>query len=142
MVSNKALRSLWAIACLCGAAVPSRGLSGAWPGEYTVDRQDAAGTLTLSTPYYTFRHDLKHGAELSLVAYQHGSSPNLLVNPMDASVVTPDGESFRAQNDTAPEVVVERSGKARVVRVASRLLSADGKDSGIRLRTRYEYRWG
>jgi len=133
---------IWVAACILGAAGPVRSQSGAWPGEYTVDRQDAAGTLTLSTPYYTFRHDLKRGAEISLVAYTHGSSANLLVKPMDAHVVTSDSERFNAQNDASPEVVLEKSGKARVVLVTSRLLSAKGKDSGIRLRTRYEYRWG
>jgi hypothetical protein len=133
---------LWAAAWLLGVAGPVRGQSGTWPGEYTVERQDAAGTLTLSTPYYTFRHDPKRGAEISLVAYTHGSSKNLLVRAIDASAGTPDGETFHSQNDASPEVVLDRSGKARVVRVTCRLLSAKGKDSGIRLRTRYEYRWG
>jgi len=123
-------------------AVPVFGQSGTWPGDYVVERQDAAGTLTLSTPYYKFRHDLKRGGEISLVAYTHGSSPNLLLEPVDASVGTPDGVTFHARNDASPEVVLEKSGKARIVLVTCRLLSAKGKDSGIRLRTRYEYRWG
>ncbi|MCZ2149836.1 MAG: DUF6259 domain-containing protein [Bryobacterales bacterium] len=133
---------LWAAACMLGIAGPVRGQQGTWPGEYRVERRDAAGTLALSTPYYTFRHDLKRGAEISVVAYTHGSSTNLLVKPIDAYVATAEGESFHSQNDASPEVVLDSSGKARVVRVTSRLLSAKGKDSGIRLRTRYEYRWG
>lgn len=128
--------------CLFSLAPLARGQSGTWPGDYAVDRQDAAGTLTLSTPYYTFRHDLKHGGELSLVSLTHGSSPNLLVKPMNASVATPDGEIFQALQDPSPNVAVEQSGKARIVLVTCRLLSSNGKDSGIRLRTRYEYRWG
>ena len=132
---------IWAAACIFTAA-PVCGQTGTWPGEYTVERQDAAATLSVATPYYTFRHDLKRGAEISLIALTHGSSPNLLVKPLDASVATADGESFSAQNDASPEVAVEKSGKARVVLVTCRLLSASGKDSGIVLRTRYEYRWG
>ena len=142
MSPRNSSRYLWAAACILSIAGPVRGQSGTWPGEYTVERQDAAGTLTLSTPYYTFRHDLKRGAEISLVAYTHGSSPNLLVKPIDAYVETPDGEYFNTQNDASPEVVLENSGKTRVVLITSRLLSAKGKDSSVRLRTRYEYRWG
>jgi hypothetical protein len=138
-----AIRSAAVAVCLLGLAAPVFGQSGTSPGEYSVDRQDAAGTLTLSTPYYTFRHDLKRGAEISFVAYTHGSSPNLLVKPLNAHVETPDGDRFSAQNDASPDVALEQpAGRARVVRVTSRLLSAKGKDSGIRLRTRYEYRWG
>jgi hypothetical protein len=142
MSPKSATRHAWAVACVLGIALPVCGQTGTWPGEYTVDRQDAAGTLTLSTPFYTFRHDLKHGAEISLVALTHGAAPNLLVKPVDASIETADGERFSARNDAAPEVTIDKSGKGRVVLVTSRLSSAKGKDSGIRLRTRYEYRWG
>lgn len=135
-------RILWLAASILAISAPAAGYSGAWPGEYTVERREAAGTLTLSTPYYTFRHDLKHGAELSLIAYTHGSSPNLLVKPVDASIATAGSGLFSARNDAAPEVAIENRGKSRVVRVAARLISAEGKDSGIRLLTRYEYRWG
>ncbi len=90
MSPRNLIRYLRAAACILSVAGPVCGQSGTWPGEYTVERQDAAGTLTLSTPYYTFRHDLKRGAEISLVAYTHGSSPNLLVKPIDAYVGTPD----------------------------------------------------
>ena len=142
MSPGNAIRSAGVAACLLSFGESVCGQSGTWPSEYTVERQNAAGTLTLSTPYYTFRHDLKRGAEISLVAYTHGSSPNLLVKPIDAHAVTSDGELFSAQNDASPEVVLEKSDKARIVLVTCRLVSARGTDSGIRLRTRYEYRWG
>jgi hypothetical protein len=142
MFSKNLLRNLPVAACIFSIALPVCGQSGPWPGEYTVERQDAAGTLTLSTPYYTFHHDLKRGAEISLVAYTHGRSPNLLVKPADAGVRTAEGEYFSSGSDTSPEVALEQSGKARVVLVTCRLLGAKGKDSGIRLWTRYEYRWG
>ncbi|MBI4890631.1 MAG: hypothetical protein HY821_08390 [Acidobacteria bacterium] len=129
-------------AALCLLSFPAFAQSSTWPGAYEVSRQDSAGTLTLSTPYYTFQHDLKHGAEISVVSLKHGAAKNLLVKPVNALIAMPDGESFQSQNDSAPEVAVEDSGKARIVRVTARLLSANGKDSGIRLRTRYEYRWG
>ncbi|MCC6344176.1 MAG: hypothetical protein IT166_18380 [Bryobacterales bacterium] len=130
----------WAAACLLSIAGTVRAQSGTWPVAYRVERQP--GTLTLSTPYYTFRHDLKRGAEISMVAYTHGASKNLLVKPVDAYVGTAEGETFHSQYDASPEVALDSLGKARVVRVTCRLLSAKGKDSGIRLRTRYEYRWG
>lgn len=121
-------------------AAAAFGQSGTWPGEYTVER--GAGRLTLATSYYTFRHDEARGGEISVVSLRHGRAANLLVKPFNAQVVTAGGESYQAQNDGAPEVVVERAGKWPVVRVTSRLKSAKGEDSGIRLRTRYEYRWG
>ncbi len=130
------------LAGLCLLSLPLFAQSSTWPGAYTVDRQDSAGTLTLSTPYYTFQHDLKHGAEISIVSLKHGAAKNLLVKPVNAFITMAGGESFHSQNDAAPDVAVEDSGKARVVRVTARLLNAQGQDSGIRLRTRYEYRWG
>lgn len=142
MFSKRAFRNAWAAACLLGGAAVVCGQSGTYPGEYAVERHETAGMLTLSTPYYTFRHDLKHGAEISLVALNYGAAKNLLVKPLNAYVVTAEGESFHAQNDASPEVVVEKLAKARIVRVTARLVSAKGRDSGIRLRTRYEYRWG
>lgn len=142
MSPKNLIRYLALAACSLGITEPVWSQPGHWPGEYKVERQDAAGTLTLSTPYYTFRHDLKRGAEISLIAYTHGRSRNLLVKPVDAGVRMAGGDFFSAGNDSAPEVSVEKSGKAQVVLVNCRLLDAKGRDSGLRLRTRYEYRWG
>lgn len=133
-------RTVFFSLCAAWTIAPAGGQSGTWPGEYRVDRQ--AETLTLATPYSSFRHDLKRGGEIAAVALRHGAAANLLVKPFNATVTTADGESYQAQNDAAPEVSVEAAGKAQVVRVSSRLMSGKGVDSGIRLRTRYEYRWG
>ena len=43
---------------LVGAGPEGKG-AGTWPERYSVRHDDAAGSLTLSTPYYTVQQDLK-----------------------------------------------------------------------------------
>lgn len=59
---------------------------GTWPQEYSVQRDDAAGRLVLSTPYYSVTHDLKRGGAIVEIRYTHGSASNLLMEPIAASV--------------------------------------------------------
>ena len=42
-------------------------LPSAWPQAYSVQRNQAAGLLTLSTPYYTVQHDMKRGGAISSI---------------------------------------------------------------------------
>jgi len=60
--------------------------NGRSPLPYDVIRNDAAGTLTLSTPFYTFRHNLKKGGALDMIRLTHGRAENLLVTPIEAGV--------------------------------------------------------
>ena len=40
---------------------PTRNKGSGWPQAYAVQRDDAAGILTLRTPYYIVEQDLKQG---------------------------------------------------------------------------------
>ncbi|MCE5272093.1 hypothetical protein LLH00_12525 [bacterium] len=42
-------------------AVENQAANGCWPQPYAVNRDEAAGVLRLSTPYYTIEHDLRPG---------------------------------------------------------------------------------
>ena len=134
---------------------PAAAQRGWWPREYQV--AESAGKLTLTTPYYRFEHDLKKGGAITAVSLTHGRAANLLLRPMEArlGLVLPaePGEAadrrrvpprsiFSDLNDPAPKVSRSREGKAEVVRVDAALLRADGHDSGVRVRTTYNYRWG
>ncbi len=125
------------------------------PQPYTVQRDDAAGTLTLATPYYAVQHDLKKGGAISRIHYTHGQAENLLLRPLVASVQVrgdePAGEirgRERRQRvytdvaDASPAVSTAKNGKWDVVTVAGKLLNHDGQDSGIVSTTTYTYRWG
>ena len=90
-------------------------LRGWWSQEYTVHRDDAKGTLVLSTPYYKILHDLKKGGAISKISLTHGKAENLLVQPIETSVqLVSKGEPgaerdartrliFRDINDTTPQ---------------------------------------
>jgi hypothetical protein len=117
-----------------------------WPRDYTVARDDAAGRLVISTPYYEVVHDLKSGGAISAVRYRHGRAENLLVRPIGAEVEDGAGTTFSDLHDVSPRVSHERvareHGPTEVVSVESALLDGKGRASGVRLRTAYEYRWG
>lgn len=130
---------------------------GNWPQEYSIHRDDAAGRLVLSTPYYSVVHDLKHGGVISRVSYTHGAASNLLVRPIATSIrlaaiklshhVTkrgqvPPPEVLSDVHDSEASVSVARSGKWQTVTVDATLRTADGRDKGVRTKTTYNYRWG
>jgi hypothetical protein len=137
--------------------VPAQAPKGNWPQDYTVRRDDAAGELILSTPYYSVVHDLRAGGVIRRISYTHGQAPNLLLNPLAASVqpaapklpehVTKE-ENARLPapqsdvHDPTPEVSVSKAGRWPVVTVEAALRATDGASAGIRTRTAYEYRWG
>jgi len=127
----------------CGAA-PADEPRGWQPQAYEVKRDDTAGTLTLSTPFYTFRHDLKKGGALDLVRCTHGKAENLLLRPVEAGVQVAGegGGYFSDLADAAPKVTVGRDGTAASVSVECSLRDGAGRETGITVRTVYEYRWG
>ena len=129
---------------LCASAQPQSQPRGWQPQAYDVSRDAASGTLTLSTPFYTFRHNLKKGGALDLVRLTYGKAENLLVSPIESGVQVAGegGGSFTDLNDPSPNVSHERNGTAEIVTVECSLRDSRGRDTGITIRTVYEYRWG
>jgi len=129
-------------------------LKGHWPQKTSVSRNDDAGTLTLSTPYYAVTHDLKKGGAISKIVYPHGKVANLLVKPIetsiqieDKSVIAPySGPSslpiYSDLNDVSPEISLRSSEEEEIVIVRCHLMDDSGKDSNIVVQTTYAYRWG
>ncbi|HUZ47255.1 MAG TPA: DUF6259 domain-containing protein [Terriglobia bacterium] len=130
---------------------------GAWPQEYSVHQDEAAGHLTLSTPYYSVLHDLKQGGAIARINYTHGQASNLLVQPMGASIKlaaekasrTLPGERqfhrpevFSDLHDSSPSVSVAKSGKWQILNIEAVLRTPSGRDIGVRTKTTYVYRWG
>jgi len=130
-----------------------------WPQDYTVRRDDAAGKLILSTPYYTIQHDLKRGGAIEKINLTHGKAPNLILQPLETSVrlklasspvpsdtAAPRGarvqDTFSDLNAKSPSVVQAKDGRTVVVTVETPLLSREGKASGVMAKTVYTYRWG
>ena len=60
--------------------------SSTWPQDYSVKRDNAAGTLVLDTPFYAIEHDLKTGGVISRITLAHGKAANLLVRPIATRV--------------------------------------------------------
>jgi len=130
-----------------------------WPQEYLVRRDDAAGKLILSTPYYTIQHDLKKGGAIEKISLTHGKAPNLILRPLEtfiqlkmessplpAAPATPPGEriedTFSGLIAASPSIVQTKDGKSVIVTVESPLLDRVGKPSGVILKTVYTYKWG
>ena len=113
-----------------------------WPQAYSVQRNKAAGLLTLSTPYYTVQHDLKQGGALSSIRLTHGKASNLLVLPFETRVQDASGNPYSDLAEPAPRVTTRHDGLNEFVTVESNLRDARGKQSGVSVKTVYEYRWG
>ena len=113
-----------------------------WPQAYTVRRNDGAGTLALSNPYYTVQHDLKNGGGVSLIQLTYGRASNLLVRPLESRVTDASGKVFSDLRDHAPRVTVQQDGLIEIVTVECQLKDAQGRSSGIDVKTSYSYRWG
>jgi hypothetical protein len=113
-----------------------------WPQPYSVERNEASGILVLRTPYYAIEHDLKRGGAISRIALTRGKAANLLVKPIETRVQDEQGVVFSDVNDSAATVSCAREGDSELVTVVSQLTGADGKASGIRVKTALQYRWG
>ncbi len=126
-----------------------------WPQGYSVKNDAAAGVLTLSTPFYSFTHDLHRGGALSAIRLTHGRAENLLAAPAGCGLTladSPAGESENAVereshrytdlNCKSPQIKVETLGKDVSVTVECPLLDTAGKACGVSVRTRWLYRWG
>ena len=113
-----------------------------WPQEYTVQRDDAAGTLVLRTPYYTIEHDLKRGGAIRRITLVHGKAPNLLVAPVASRVRDESGVVLDDLHDAAAKVTHRREGLNAIVTVESTLAGAPGQTAAPRVKSVYEYRWG
>src|SRR5208337_3007204 len=124
------------------AAEPPQALSSTWPQAYSVQRDQAAGLLSLSTPYYTVQHDLKRGGAIASIRLTHGKASNLLVLPFETRVQDVSGKLYSDLAEPAPRVTTRQDGLTEWVTVESDLRDAQGKPSGVRVKTDYEYRWG
>jgi len=117
-------------------------LPSTWPRAYLLQRDRAAGTLTLSTPFYTVGHDLKKGGAISSIRLTHGQASNLLVRPIETRVQDIAGNHYSDLVRPASRVSTRKKGLNSIVSVEAKLVDEQGKDSGIRVITVYEYRWG
>jgi hypothetical protein len=125
-----------------GAAPAGASSAGTWPEEYSVQRDDAAGVLTLRTPYYTVQHALKQGGAIASIRLTHGKATNLLVHPIETRVRSEDGTVFADVKDANARVSHRRDGLTEIVTVEGALVDQSGRRSEIRVRTVFEYRWG
>ncbi|MBM4089592.1 MAG: hypothetical protein FJ276_09205 [Planctomycetes bacterium] len=130
----------WMPALFGADAVPRR--SSTWPREYTIQRDESAGILALGTPYYRVEHDLKKGGAISRISLVNGRAANLLVRPVEARIQDANGVVLADSGDAAPVVTQRQEGLGAVVTVDCALVGDNGMSSGIRVKTRYTYRWG
>jgi hypothetical protein len=117
-------------------------LPSTWPQAYSVQRDKAAGLLTLSTPYYSVEHDLKKGGAVSCIRLTYGRITNLLVRPFETRVRDAAGRLYSDLAEPSPRVTTRHDGLREFVTVEGALRDAQGKPSGIHVKTVYEYRWG
>ncbi|MCW5980404.1 MAG: hypothetical protein KIT09_20140 [Bryobacteraceae bacterium] len=145
-----------AAALLTAPATAQQGTTrGWWPQECTVQRDAAAGKLTVATRYYAFEHDLKRGGAIARIQLTHGRASNLLVRPIESTVQlasepgrlanereAPRKLTFSDLNDPSPSVTAQPSGAFPKVVVEASLRDEKGQESGVKSRTTYDYRWG
>ncbi|MCE5250123.1 DUF6259 domain-containing protein [bacterium] len=84
---------------------------------------------------------MKKGGALDAVRYTYGRAGNVLLQPLETSVQV-SGGTFSDLNNANPTVAYTKNGNYVTVTIDCPLLDRDGKDAGIRVKTRYEYRWG
>ncbi len=112
-----------------------------WPQAYSVQKDEAAGLLTLRTPYYVVEHDLKQGGAITRIALQHGKATNLLVRPIQTRVRDKNGEVLTDLKDSAPKLFHRRAGLNEIVTVECALGDGQGHPD-LQVKTTFEYRWG
>ena len=146
-VSAAWILGLCSVACFAAAVGAMAGQPGpkprsTWPQAYAVERDEAAGLLTLRTPYYTIQQDLKKGGVISRIALTHGKAANLLVEPIATRVQDESGAVLTDLKDSAPKVAHRREGLNEIVTVECELKGQDGRASGLRVKSTLQYRWG
>lgn len=124
------------------AARPGPKPGSTWPQKYSVRRDDAAGILSLGTPYYTIDHDLRKGGTIFRISLRYGKAANLLVHPIETRVREENGAELSDLGDAAPKVTHRHAGLNEVVTVEGTLKDPLGRAPGLRMRTTFEYRWG
>jgi len=117
-------------------------LPGCWPQEYSVKRDDTSGIIVLSTPYYTVEHNVKRGGAITKIKYIHGKAANLLVQPIKTSIQNEAGIIFDDLNVSNPHILCTKNGKIEIVTIECNLVDRNAQDSGVKVRTIYEYHWG
>jgi hypothetical protein len=123
-------------------APPQQHRPGCWPQEYSIQRDDKSGILTLSTPYYTVQHNLKKGGAISKIGATYGRLDNLLVEPITTSVQNENDIVLCDLSDHDPHVAYVKNGNTATVTIDCNLVDKDNRVSGATVRTIYEYRWG
>lgn len=116
--------------------------SSTWAQPYTIQQDKAAGVLTLSTPYYSVQHDLRHGGEISNIRLTYGAASNLLASPFETRVQDAVGTIYSDLFSPPARLSSRKPGLNPVVTVESELRGLVKLHSGIRVKTVYEYRWG
>jgi hypothetical protein len=124
------------------AAEPGPQVSRTWPQAYSVERNEASGSLALRTPYYVVEQDLKKGGAVARIALTHGKAANLLVQPIETRVRDDRGTLLSDLKDPAPSVTHRREGLNEIVTVECTLRDQDGRASALRVKTTLQYRWG
>ena len=135
-------RGAWPTAILRSTLPRSDALPSHWPQAYSVRRDQAAGLLILSTPYYTVQHDLKRGGAISSIRLTHGTATNLLVRPFETRIQDAAGKVYSDLADPRPHVTFRHKGLNELVTVESELRDAQGNKGGVRVKAVYQYRWG
>jgi len=124
------------------AAQPGPKASSTWPQAYSVQEDNGAGALVLSTPYYTVEHDLKKGGAITRIKLTHGKAANLLVRPIETRLLDANGAVLTDLRDAAPKVTRRQAGLNEIVTVECALADQEGRASGVRVKSTFEYRWG
>lgn len=136
------LAPLMLSALAAAAEDPGTNLRSTTPRQYTVERNDDAGILALSTPFYTIEHNLRHGGAISRITLRFGKAANLLVRPIETRVGDERGAVLTDLKDTTPRVTHHRDGLNEVVSVESALVDPRGQATILRVKSTFEYHWG
>jgi Domain of unknown function (DUF6259) len=145
--SRVGITVLWAALLLAAntkaTSAPAEPKAGStWPQGYSVQRDEAAGVLSLRTPWYTVEQDLRRGGAISRITLQYGKAKNLLVQPIESRVRDEAGSLLSDVNDTKATVTHRQQGRNEIVTVECALMDAQGQPSRLRVRSTLEYRWG
>lgn len=131
-----------AAALVLGPLLAAGRTPSAWPQEYEVRRDQAAGRLVLRTAYYLVEHDLRRGGAIARIQLTHGRAPNLLLEPVGLQVRDAQGKLWTDLKDSQARLTQRKEPGAEWVVVEARLMDEQGQSSAWSVKTTYEYRWG